>query len=88
LERPDAELIHELTELPIKFNSPLKWELSQFERLLEQLGLNETTCLSSATVAAWCRTHKNQRFIPEAVLRHFDLTVTHDNWGEESALLQ
>jgi hypothetical protein len=82
----DADLIHAITQLPSPFDTPLRWQPTQFEQLLEKLGLDETTCLRSAAVAAWCRQHKNRRFIPEAVLRHFKLQVSHDDFGAESVL--
>jgi hypothetical protein len=84
----EQEMIARVVKCPSPYDAPLKWIPTQFEQLLQKLGLTETTCLDSAAVAAWCRQHKNRRFIPEAILRHFKLQVSHDNFGEESPLFQ
>lgn len=41
---------------------------TQFEQLLTRLGLAESTCHLNETCAAWCRSNRNFRFIPELVL--------------------
>lgn len=41
---------------------------TQFEQLLTRLGLTEETCHLSAECAAWCRSNRDRRYIPEIVL--------------------
>ena len=83
----DAEMIAIIVKCPSPHDVPIAWRPTEFEQLLEQLHLNETTCLGSAAVLNWYRTNRHKRFVPEAVLRHFKLEVTHDDFGAESPLL-
>jgi hypothetical protein len=84
----DADLIHAITQLPSPFDSPLTWQPTEFEKMLEKLGLAEKECTESPGMKAWCKTHKNTHFIPEWILQHFKLEVSHDRFGGDTPLCQ
>jgi hypothetical protein len=84
----DADLIHAITQLPSPFDSPLTWQPTEFEKMLEKLGLIEEECTESADVRAWCGAHKNTYYVPEWLLRHFKLEVSHDKFGEDTPTCQ
>lgn len=43
-------------------------QTTQFEQLLTRLGLTEENCHLNAECAAWCRSNRDRRYIPEIVL--------------------
>src|ERR1700730_4096861 len=44
-------------------------QATQFDQMLDRLGLIEANCTPNAEVAAWIRTNRNTRYVPERVLR-------------------
>ena len=74
----DAHMIAHIVKLPLPSDAILKFEPTQFERLLAKLGLTEENCDESNVVKAWCRTNRNRYFVPEELVKKFDLKVTHD----------
>jgi hypothetical protein len=56
--------------------------------MLEKLGLAEEECTESADVRAWCGAHKNTYYVPEWLLRHFKLEVSHDRFGGDTPTCQ
>jgi hypothetical protein len=49
-----------------------------FEQLTEQLKLTERTYTNSEHLQAWCKLNKNRCYIPEWLLRSWDITVDSD----------
>jgi hypothetical protein len=46
-----------------------------FEEQVQQLGLNDQTCSTSATLQRWCERNKNHCYIPEWLLKEWGMTV-------------
>jgi hypothetical protein len=50
---------------------------TEFEWKLQELGLTNETCVSSVQLT-WCAQNKNQRFIPEWLLKAWQMQVDPD----------
>lgn len=42
--------------------------ITQFEQLLSRLDLTESNCHENSECAAWCRSNRGRRYVPEIVL--------------------
>ena len=58
-----------------KFTQPIPAIATQFELQVEQLGLTMQTCTTSARLRAWCEDNKNRCYIPEWLLKDWEITV-------------
>lgn len=83
----EQEMSATIVNCPSPYAVPLTWKPTQIEQQLERLGLTEEQCVNSDAVRKWCSAHKNSRYVPESVLKHFDLQLSHDDFGPDSPLL-
>ena len=51
---------------------------TEFEWKLRELGLTNETCASSIQLRAWCAENKNKRYIPEWLLKTWQMQVDPD----------
>jgi hypothetical protein len=54
---------------------PAKAGETAFETITQELGLEPTGYVSSGKLRAWAEKHKNQRYIPEGLLRAWGIEV-------------
>jgi hypothetical protein len=50
----------------------------EFEWKLQELGLTNETCVSSVQFRTWCAQNKNHRYIPEWLLKAWQMQVDPD----------
>jgi hypothetical protein len=55
--------------------------VTEFERKLRELGLTNETCASSAQLRTWCGQNKNRYYIPEWLLKEWQMKVDPDLSG-------
>lgn len=48
---------------------------SEFERVMFELGLTLETCVDSLELKEWCLRNKDRKFIPEWLLKHWQMPV-------------
>jgi hypothetical protein len=46
-----------------------------FEEQIRKLGLNEQSCGSSLELHEWCQRNKDRHYIPEWLLKHWQIVV-------------
>ena len=51
---------------------------TEFESKLQELGLTNETCVSSVQLRTWCAQNKNHRYIPEWLLKAWQMQVDPD----------
>jgi hypothetical protein len=51
---------------------------TQFEHLLDRLGLTEANCQENEECVSWCKAHKDSRFVPETVLHRMRIRTLYD----------
>jgi hypothetical protein len=51
---------------------------TQFEQLLDRLGLTEANCHENEECMTWCKAHKDSRFVPETVLHRMRIRTLYD----------
>jgi hypothetical protein len=51
---------------------------TEFEWKLQELGLTNKTCASSVQLRAWCAENKNHRYIPEWLVKTWQMQVDPD----------
>jgi hypothetical protein len=50
-----------------------------FDLEMKRLGLTQKNCAQSSELREWCRRHKNNSFIPEWLLKHWNIVIdVHD----------
>jgi hypothetical protein len=54
---------------------------TEFEWKLQELGLTNETCVSSVQLRTWCAENKNHRYIPEWLLKAWQMQVDPDLSG-------
>lgn len=48
---------------------------SEFETVMVALGLTPQTCVDSLELKEWCLLNKNRKFVPEWLLKHWQIPV-------------
>jgi len=48
---------------------------SEFETVMFELGLTPQTCVDSVELKQWCLRNKDRKFIPEWLLKHWQIRV-------------
>ena len=54
---------------------------TQFEMQIEQLGLTPETCVHSEELRSWCKENRNRCYVPEWLLKVWDMSVDPDLSG-------
>ncbi len=55
--------------------SSYQFLVTEFEQQMEQLNLNESDCAGSDKLRRWCERNKNRYYIPEWLLKHWEIFV-------------
>jgi hypothetical protein len=56
-----------------------RWSLpTAFEQQVQKLGLNERTCAASKQLREWCERNKEHCYIPEWLLKQWEISVDAD----------
>jgi hypothetical protein len=51
---------------------------TEFERKVRELGLTNESCVSSVRLQSWCAANKNRCYIPEWLLKAYQMQVDPD----------
>jgi len=58
--------------LPQSFSSPA---VTEFEKQIRHLKLNERNFAGSDQLRLWCEQNKNRFYVPESLLKHWGISV-------------